>query len=81
MTNEQNLIGLSEDDLNTKIYRIYALNRFEKTVVSKEDALVNPNKWEDPFENFFLEHTEIEDSASGTTISLKNQAKDWYGQC
>jgi hypothetical protein len=80
-TNEQNLIQLAEADLDLAIYRIYGRDRFESLLASNRDALVNPTKWDDPFENFFLERTEVMDDASGTTIPLKNLAEDWYGQC
>jgi hypothetical protein len=81
VTNERNLICLDEDDLQLHIYRIYALDRFQAMLAVKQDALVNPRKWDDPFENFFLERTEVDDPTSGTTIPLKNLARDWYGQC
>lgn len=80
-TNEKNLISLSESDFDSPIYRIYPLEKFEAMLASNQDALVNPTKWEDPFENFFLERTEVLDSVSGVPIPLKNLAQDWYGQC
>jgi hypothetical protein len=80
-TNDRNLIRLAKADLDTAVYRIYALDRFETMLASNHDALVNPAKWQDPFENFFLERTEVMDDGSGTTIPLKNLAEDWYGQC
>jgi hypothetical protein len=42
--------------------------------------LVNPTKWDDPFESFFLEATEVKDNSTVEIISLKNLAADWYGQ-
>lgn len=75
------LIGLSNNDLETPIYRIYDLTRFEEMLASRQNVLVNPSMWDDPFENFFLERTEVVDPNSVSTIPLKNLAKDWYGQC
>lgn len=80
-TNERNLIRLAEAELDQRVYRIYALDRFEAILASSQDALVTPAKWEDPFENFFLERTEVIDDVSGRTIPLKNLAREWYGQC
>ncbi len=80
-TNERNLIGLEDANLDQPIYRIYALGRFTTMLAAKQDAVVNPTKWDDPFENFFLERTEIMDNATGGTIPLRNLAVDWYGQC
>lgn len=80
-TNGRNLVALTDADLDQPIYRIYDLNRFEALLASCQDALVNPAKWEDPFENFFLERTQVLDTVSGTCIPLNSLAKDWYGQC
>lgn len=80
-TTERNLVGLKEAELDEYVYRIYAFDRFKSLVAGKEDAVVNPTKWDDPFENFFLERTEVMDPATGSKIPLKNLAADWYGQC
>lgn len=80
-TNERNLIGLGHADLDQSIYRIYALDRFKSLLAAKQDAVVNPTKWDDPFENFFLERTEVMDGTTGATIPLRNLSTDWYGQC
>ena len=58
-TNENNIIRLS--NLDQPLYRVYALDRFEQLLATKDDALLNPTKREDPFENFFLEATEVID--------------------
>jgi len=78
-TKKRNLIRI--DNLDLPIYRVYALDRFVELLTSGHDALLNPTKWEDPFENFFLEATEVMDEVTGGTIPLKNLAEDWYGQC
>jgi hypothetical protein len=80
-TNKRNLIRLDDSGLGRPIYRIYALDRFRALLASKQDVVVNPTKWDDPFEDFFLERTEVADHASGGTIPLRNLAGDWYGQC
>jgi hypothetical protein len=67
--------------LDRPIYRIYPLDRFKTLLTAKQDAVVNPTKWQDPFEDFFLERTEVMDDVTGTTIPLRNLAGDWYGQC
>ena len=77
----QGLINLTECDLDQYVYRIYALDRFKSLVAAKEDALVHPTKWDDPFENFMLARTEVRDETSRTSIKLTNLADDWYGQC
>ncbi|MBT0669173.1 DUF2971 domain-containing protein [Novosphingobium profundi] len=80
-TNERNLIRLEDGDLDQPVYRIYAIDRFIALLASKNDAVVNPTKWDDPFEDFFLDRTEVMDGVSGSTIPLSNLAGDWHGQC
>jgi hypothetical protein len=69
------------NNLNLPLYRIYAFDRFETLLSTGRDALVNPAKWQDPFENFFLYATEVDDEKTSSRIPLKNLAEDWYGQC
>lgn len=79
--NTRGLVNLTPDALDLPIYRIYALDRFKALVATATDALVHPTKWDDPFENFMLARTEVDDPTSGSRIPLKNLADDWYGQC
>lgn len=61
------------------IYRTYSSKRFLDVLTSGRDALVNPSKWDDPFENFFFKaKVEISPTEAAT---LEDLAKDWYGQC
>lgn len=80
-TDHLNLVQLKDEDLDNPIYRIYSLFYLENIFLHKEDALVNPRKWEDPFENFFLQATKARDPDTGSLIDLSNLAEDWYGQC
>ena len=83
-TNCCNYINLTKEQLEIPIYRIYPLHRFKKLLKSKVDALVNPSKWDDPFENFLLTRTKVVTQGSNgvpETGSLEGLAKDWYGQC
>lgn len=75
------VINLEEAELDQPVYRIYAVDRFKALVASGRDALVHPTKWDDPFENFMLARTEVDDPASGSRIPLQNLADDWHGQC
>jgi hypothetical protein len=80
-TTPDNLIRLNDADLDRQIYRIYSAERFKTLLANKQDAVVNPTKWGDPFEIWFLERTEVTNDASGATTPLNNLARDWYGQC
>lgn len=74
---EDNVIGI--DNLDTPIYRIFSIGRFSRIVTSRENGLVHPSKWDDPFENFFLKNdAEMPD---GTLVSLRQISESWYGQC
>ena len=52
MNYEKNVIDIS--DLDKPIYRIFSKSRFIDLLKTKKNGLVRPNKWDDPFENFFL---------------------------
>ena len=72
----QNILnGLTHD---TFIYRIFGWKRFNELMSKNELVLVNPDMWDDPFENFYLKA----DAYSGKEkISLENLRKDSFGQC
>jgi len=76
-TMENNVINL--EDLDTPIYRIFSLERFSNIIVSRENGLVHPSKWDDPFENFLLKNQAK--MTDGTNVSLSQLSASWYGQC
>ena len=74
---EDNVLDI--DNLDQEIYRIFSIKRFIQLMCSKELVLVNPSKWDDPFENFFLQANAID--SNGQIVSLEELANSWYGQC
>ena len=66
-------------NLDQKIYRITTIKRLKKMMRSNELVLVNPIKWDDSFENFFLRRNAI--MQDGTKVSLEDISNSWYGQC
>ena len=48
------LIGISPRDLDRRIYRIMTVEYLFDLFDTRENVLVNPKKWNDPFENFIL---------------------------
>lgn len=74
------LVGLTEADLDTPIYRIFPLDRFLQTLRKRKNVLVRPTKWEDPFEDVLMARTQIDDPHLGR-FPLRNLSDDWYGQC
>lgn len=73
-----NLINLTEKDLNKNIYRIYPLHRFLELLKSKKNTLVKTSLWEDPFENFILNSTGKLPDGRLFDISARNK---YFGQC
>jgi len=76
---KDNFINIDIKYLDQKIYRIFSVDRFKELLMSNELVLVNPKKWDDPFENFFLNGPVID--SNGQIGSLENLAASWYGQC
>lgn len=74
---ERNLIDINDNEQD--IYRIFTLKRFKELVSTNRLVLVNPSKWDDPFENFFLNSNAVD--SNNELISLESIANSWYGQC
>ena len=64
---------------NKKIYRILRYDRFKDFIKDEELVLFRPEKWDDPYENFFLKNDAI--NKDGKIVSLEKVSKDWYGNC
>jgi hypothetical protein len=71
--------GLGIENWDCPIYRIYTYERFKDMITTKTNGLVNPAKWDDPFENFFLKQNAI--TSNGKLVSLASLYDSWYGQC
>jgi hypothetical protein len=78
-TIKDQLIRLTEDDLDKRIYRVYKWVHVQKMFETGKNVLARPSKWDDPFENFLLQCT-LEDS-DGEPVSLEALERSWYGQC
>ena len=60
------------------VYRIISVERLFELFASKQNVLVKPKKWEDPFENFILKgRIRLPDGASAS-FGFRDQ---FYGQC
>lgn len=70
-----NLSGMSMD---TFVYRILPKNRLFELFDDRENVLVRPSKWEDPFENFVLRSPVQLASGEMGKFSFHD---DFYGQC
>ncbi len=46
--------NIAEDGLDKFVYRIVSFDRLLQLFTTNTNVLINPKKWEDPFENFIL---------------------------
>lgn len=76
--NDKNIINLATKDLDAHVYRVVPLKRFYDLFGNKQNVLVRPSKWEDPFENFILNAPAR--LSDGTIVSFGFN-NDFYGQC
>jgi DUF2971 family protein len=73
-----NLIFLTEADLDRPIYRVFSFKRLEEIFQEKKLTLVKPRLWEDPFENFILNSTGYLPDGREFQIGFRD---NFYGQC
>ena len=78
MTFDTNNI-LDINDVDQTIFRIFKIDRLRQLMCSNELVLVNPNKLDDPFENFFLRAIAV--GKDVTRYSLEELQNAWYVQC
>lgn len=74
----KNIIGLT--NLNQRIYRVFSITRALDLFEKKQNTLVHPSMWDDPFENFFL-NARFFDKAANKEIDVSRIKTSWYGQC
>jgi hypothetical protein len=71
-------LQLRTEDAEKKIYRIFSIQRFLEMCATRQNALVRPALWDDPFENFVLRSTAVLRSNDHLSIGFKDAL---YGQC
>jgi hypothetical protein len=72
------LLNLSESDLDQRIYRITKPDYVYSLFHRRENVLVSPRKWDDPFENFVLNSPAMMPNGETIEWGFRN---DFYGQC
>ena len=72
----QSMIGEIKPD--TKIYRIFPQMRFFSLFEEKKNTLLKPKKWNDPFENVFLNSSVMLPSGEVAQFGFHD---DVFGQC
>ena len=72
----QSILGKIAPD--TRIYRIFRKDRFFQLFETGKNALVHPTRWDDPFENVFLESPVKLNGGEYGSFDFHNAV---YGQC
>lgn len=73
-----NFLFLPSDTRERFIYRIISIERLIETFASRNNTLVKPRLWDDPFENFILRcRIRLPDGAFAT-FGFQDQ---FFGQC
>lgn len=75
---QPNDLGISSANRNRYIYRIISVQRLEELFTKRQNVLVRPSLWEDPFENFILNSPVQMANGTTGTFGFNN---DFFGQC
>ncbi len=73
-----NYIGLSDVEMDQYLYRIISVDRLVELFANRQNVLVRPSQWDDPFENFVPKSQAKLSSGDVVTFDFNN---DFYGQC
>jgi len=73
-----NLIFLTNADLDRPVYRIFSFQRLEEIFQERKLTLVKPKLWDDPFENFILNSTGRLPDGREFQMGFRD---NFYGQC
>ena len=76
--NNENYLNLDEKDKDTCIYRVICEKRFYELFRKRQNTLVKPLLWDDPFENFILNSKLRLDHNTLAECGFRNS---YYGQC
>lgn len=75
---DKNFIDISPTLRRSFVYRIVPVHRLFELFENKQNVLVKPKMWEDPFENFILQSNVKLSTGQLATLDIRDQL---YGQC
>jgi hypothetical protein len=75
---KRQFINLKPGEPGRSIYRIVSCERFLQMLHDRENALVKPRLWDDPFENFILNGIAVMPDGRRAKLGFRDQL---YGQC
>jgi Protein of unknown function (DUF2971) len=72
----RNILNL---DLDQPIFRVFPKERLFQALKNKQNTLVKPRLWDDPFENFLF--NSLATNSNGDNINFSELREGYYGQC
>lgn len=73
-----NYLNLTDKEIDSPIHRVMTIERLFELFHDKLNVLVNPKKWDDPFENYMM--NSVIQFKSGIKVSIGFK-ENLYGQC
>jgi hypothetical protein len=72
-------LNFNSENCNTPVFRVYPITRLLELFQSKQNTLVKPQMWDDPFENvLFQQKAKL---YTGQSVSFTEMHNSFYGQC
>lgn len=71
--------GINIVDWDAPIYRIFERKWLIEMLKTQKNGLMPTDRWDDPFENFFLKCKSV--TKDGHDVSLQLLHDGWFGQC
>lgn len=68
-----------EFNLDSPVYRIFPINRLVELFNEKQNTLVKPLMWDDPFENLIFKQSAV--LQNGVKVRFDSIREKFYGQC
>jgi len=75
---KKNFLNLKHIEKDKSIFRVISIKRLFELFNNKELVLVQPKKWDDPFENFIMNSTGELKSGEMFSVGFR---ENFYGQC
>jgi hypothetical protein len=76
---KDNIHSIEDAELDLPIYRVFSKRWLIDALTKKKNALVKPQLWDDPFENFIFRSKAR--TKNGTAVTFDNIRENFYGQC
>jgi hypothetical protein len=75
---KNNFLNVRAGELDKPIYRIVSFKRFQQLFEDRQNTLLSPALWDDPFENFILRCPVQLETGEVATVDFHDQ---YFGQC